>query len=172
MTKKVNPQLFRIKNYNFINSPYTNFFDSVNQFYLIKRNIFFFIKFFKKFKFFIFYFKIQRNLLNKFKVFFFGYFLKQNRHFFLTSNFFYLKNKKKRYKRKKNILLIKKFLKILKKGIKNKNLDLKKTILNNINLNKQVFLNTLNFFKLKKTKIFIYVKYLRFSIKKINGTKK
>jgi hypothetical protein len=172
MTKKVNPQLFRIKNYNFINSPYTNFFDSVNQYYLIKRNIFFFVKYFKKFKFFIFYFKIQRNLLNKFKVFFFGYFLKQNRHFFLTSTFFYLKNKKKRYKRKKNILLIKKFLKILKKGIKNKNLDLKKTILNNINLNKQVFLNTLNFFKLKKTKIFINVKYLRFSIKKINGTKK
>ena len=123
MTKKVNPQLFRIKNYNFINSPYTNFFDSVNQFYLIKRNIFFFIKYFKKFKFFIFYFKIQRNLLNKFKVFFFGYFLKQNRHFFLTSNFFYLKNKKKRYKRKKNTLLIKNFLKVLKKRIKNKNLE-------------------------------------------------
>ena len=27
MTKKVNPQLFRIKNYNFINSQNTNFFD-------------------------------------------------------------------------------------------------------------------------------------------------
>ena len=108
MTKKVNPQLFRIKNYNFITSPYTNFFDSINQFYIIKRNIFFFIKYFKKFKFFIFYFKLQRNLLNKFKIFFFGYFLKQNRTFFLTSNFFYLKNKKKKYKRKKNILVLKK----------------------------------------------------------------
>jgi hypothetical protein len=172
MTKKVNPQLFRIKNYNFINSPYTNFFDSVNQFYLIKRNIFFFIKYFKKFKFFIFYFKIQRNLLNKFKVFFFGYFLKQNRHFFLTSNFFYLKNKKKRYKRKKNTLLIKNFLKVLKKHIKNKNLDWKKILLNNNNLNKQVFLNTLNFFKLKKKKNLIRVKYLKFSIKNFKGTKK
>jgi len=82
MTKKVNPELFRIKKYNFINAPNINFFDSTNQFYYIKRNIYFFIKYFKKYKYFIFYFKLKRNTFKTFKIFFFGYFLKSNNFFF------------------------------------------------------------------------------------------
>ena len=96
MTKKVNPNLFRIKKYSYININYTNFLNNLNQFYLIKRNIFFFIKFFKKFKFFIFYFKIQKNNYNNFKIFFFGLFLKKFNSYFLTKNF------KKKKKKKKN----------------------------------------------------------------------
>ena len=77
MTKKVNPQLFRIKNYNLSNSKYINFFDSLDQYYLIKRNLYFFIKYFTKFKIFIFNFKLQRNNFKIFKIFFFGFFLKK-----------------------------------------------------------------------------------------------
>ena len=88
MTKKVNPELFRIKKYNFINTPNINFFDSTNQFYYIKRNIYFFIKYFKKYKYFIFYFKLQRNTFKTFKIFFFGYFLKFNNFFFLKKKNF------------------------------------------------------------------------------------
>ena len=97
MTKKVNPQLFRLKKYNYINSNFSNFFDNINQYYLIKRNIYFFIKYFKKFKFFIFYFKLQRNFLNTFKIFFLGYFLKKDKIFFLHKKNFYIKKKKKVY---------------------------------------------------------------------------
>ena len=96
MTQKVNPQLFRIKNYNFTNSPYTNFFDNLNQFYFIKRNIYFFVKFFKKFKFFIFFFKLERKNLNFFKIYFLGFFLKKYYSFFLLQNYFSAKIKKKK----------------------------------------------------------------------------
>ena len=69
MTKKVNPQLFRINKNNSINSFYINFFDNLNQFYILKLNIYFFIKYFKKYKFYIYYFKTQRNMFKTFKIF-------------------------------------------------------------------------------------------------------
>lgn len=69
MLKKVNPQLFRIKKYNFINSPQTNFFDSLDQFYTIKRNIFFLLNILKNLNFLFFilnYNVIFLKLLNYF----------------------------------------------------------------------------------------------------------
>ena len=106
MTKKVNPQLFRIKNYNFTNSKFTNFFDSIEQFYLIKRNLYFFCKYFTKFRIFIFNFKLQRNNFKIFKFFFFGFFLKKNKYYFFLKNFFY-KNKHALKIKKKAFFLIK-----------------------------------------------------------------
>jgi hypothetical protein len=142
MTKTVNPQLFRIKKYTFITSSYTNFFNLLNQLYIIKRNIYFFIKFFKKSRFCIFYFKIQKTILKVFKLFFFGFFFKRHNYFFLIKKFFYKKLKKKKNKKKKNKLkknLIKK-IKILNK---------KKNNFNNINFYK-IFIKFLNTIKIKK----------------------
>jgi len=117
MTKKVNPQLFRIKNYNLSNSKYINFFDSLDQYYLIKRNLYFFIKYFTKFKIFIFNFKLQRNNFKIFKIFFFGFFLKKLKFFFFLKTFFFKRKKKNNNNnnKKKTILKLKKKLKKKKK---------------------------------------------------------
>ena len=100
MTKKVNPQLFRIKNYNSSNSLFVNFFDSLDQYYLIKRNLYFFTKFFRKFQIYIFSFKLQRNSFKIFKIFFFCFFFKTIRYFYFFKRFFG-RSKKKINKKKK-----------------------------------------------------------------------
>ena len=112
MTKKVNPQLFRIKNYNSSNSLFVNFFDSLDQYYLIKRNLYFFTKFFRKFQIYIFSFKLQRNSFKIFKIFFFCFFFKTIRYFYFFKRFFGRSKKKKKKKKK---ILIKKNNKIKKK---------------------------------------------------------
>ena len=101
MLKKVNPELFRVKKYNFNNSPQTNFFDCLYQFYTIKRNLFFFIKNFKKLKFFIFYFKLQRNVFKTFKLLFFGYYMRPHRFFYFINSNKRRLTKKIRKKKKK-----------------------------------------------------------------------
>lgn len=52
MTKKVNPNLFRLKNINLFENKNILFFDDLNQYYLFNRNIYFFINKFKQFNFF------------------------------------------------------------------------------------------------------------------------
>ena len=114
MTKKVNPQLFRIKNYNSSNSLFVNFFDSLDQYYLIKRNLYFFTKFFRKFQIYIFSFKLQRNSFKIFKIFFFCFFFKTIRYFYFFKRFF--GRSKKKINKKKEVLL-KRTSKFKKKSI-------------------------------------------------------
>ena len=161
MTKKVNPQLFRLKNYNFFNSPFTNFFDNINQYYIIKRNIFFFIKFFKKCKFFIFHFKLQRNFYQNFKLFFFGYFIYSNRFFFLLKNFF--PRKKRKFKKKR----IKLFFKMNNFFLKNIYIKIKKKNKINYFWKKKVFYFK-NFFLKKKMSRYNTSKCLLDDIKWMN----
>ena len=115
MTKKVNPQLFRIKNYNSSNSLFVNFFDSLDQYYLIKRNLYFFTKFFRKFQIYIFSFKLQRNSFKIFKIFFFCFFFKTIRYFYFFKRFF---GRSKKNKIKKKEVLLKRTSKFKKKSIR------------------------------------------------------
>lgn len=73
MTQTINANFFRLKNYNCFNNPEVFILDNLNQYYLLKKNIFFFIKKYRKFSFFFFNFSIQRCYIDKLKVFFFGY---------------------------------------------------------------------------------------------------
>lgn len=77
MTQKVNPELFRLKDYNLFTTPNIDIFDSLNQFYLFRRNIYFFIKVYSKFNFFFLSFIIHRFYFYKFKLLFIGYSIKK-----------------------------------------------------------------------------------------------
>ena len=75
MTQKVNSELLRLKSYNNISAPNISIFDNLNQLYLFKRNIFFFMKVHRRFNFFFFNFRVTRCYLKRFRIFFFGFFL-------------------------------------------------------------------------------------------------
>lgn len=158
MTQKVNPKLFRIKKYNFITSFYTNFFDNINQYYLIKRNLYFFIKYFKKSKFFIFYFKIKRNILKVFKLFFLGFFLRQHNYFFIVKHLFVGKKKVKKKKKEKRLYLkVQNFFLKKKKSLSDKK-NLKYFFL--VNKNSKLKKN----FSFYKTRIFDFF-FFKFIVK-------
>jgi len=74
MTQKINPNLFRLKNYSLSENKEIVSLFSFNQYYFFNRNIYFFIKKYTKFKIFFYNYTVQKCYLNKFKIFFFGYF--------------------------------------------------------------------------------------------------
>ena len=77
MTQTVNANLFRLDRRHFFFNSDVIIFDNLDQLYLLNRNIFFFIKKYKKFNFFFLNYNLQRCYNNKFKIFFFGFNIKK-----------------------------------------------------------------------------------------------
>ena len=98
MTQTINANLFRLNMRHFFFNSDVIIFDNLDQLYLLNRNIFFFIKKYKKFNFFFLNYKLQRCHNNKFKIFFFGFNIKKWK--FIKKKFkndIFLKKKKELY---------------------------------------------------------------------------
>lgn len=97
MIKTVNSNFFRLKNYNYFDNFETPIFNSLNQCYFLNRNIFFFVKKYRRFNFFFFNYNFQKCYLNKFKIYFFG-FSQRNKKFIIKkfSNYSIFKLKKRK----------------------------------------------------------------------------
>jgi len=167
MTKKVNPNLFRLKNINLFENKNILFFDDLNQYYLFNRNIYFFINKFKQFNFFFFEYKIQKSYLNNFKIFFLGYIKRKWKYFNkIKKKIIFGKTKKfvffvfAKKKNRNNFIQLKFdyfFYELLNKNKKYKsNLMLMKILLEHLSFKlKKYVLN--NLFKDLKNNNYIYV---------------